>query len=42
MVNQTILSGENILLPHIGILLSSGLVLIQQIVSLTGIFILFF
>ena len=31
MVNQTILSGENMLLPYMGILLSSGLALLQQI-----------
>ena len=31
MVNQTILSGDSMLLPYMGILLSSGLVLLQQI-----------
>ena len=41
MVNQTILSGENMLLPYIGILLSSGLVLLQQMVTNWNIYFIF-
>ena len=41
MVNQTILSGENMLLPYIGILLSSGLVSIQKLVTNWNIYFIF-
>ena len=41
MVNQTILSGENMLLPYIGILLSSGLVSLQKLVTNWNIYFIF-
>ena len=38
MVNQTILSGDNMLLPYIGILLSSALVFLQQLFTIWNIY----
>ena len=41
MVNQTILSGDNMLLPYVGILLSTGLVFLQKIFTDWNIFFIF-
>ena len=41
MVNQTILSGDNMLLPYIGILLSSALVFLQQLYTNWNIYFIF-
>ena len=41
MVNQTILSGNNMLLPYIGILLSSALVFLQQLFTNWNIYFIF-
>lgn len=42
MVNQTILSGDNMLLPYIGILLSSALVFLQRLFTNWNIYFIFF
>lgn len=41
MINQTILSGENMLLPYMGILLSSTLVFFQQLFTTLNIYFIF-
>ena len=41
MVNQTILSGDNMLLPYIGIVLSSALVFLQQLFTTWNIYFIF-
>lgn len=41
MINQTILSGENMLLPYMGILLSSTLVFFQQLFTMLNIYFIF-
>ena len=42
MVNQTILSGDNMLLPYVGILLSTGLVFLQKFLLIGIFFFIFF
>ena len=42
MINQTILSGENMLLPYMGILLSSTLVFFQQLFTTLNIYFIFY
>ena len=41
MVNQTILSGDNMLLPYIGIMLSSALVFLQQLFTTWNVYFIF-